>query len=307
MARVLVAGGAHLDREGRLFAPHVAGASNPGRWETHPGGGAFNAARNLARLGHAVTLVSPRGGDAAGEAVARAAVEAGIDDCPITFLDRATPSYSAIIEPDGNLVTALADMGLYDMVPARRLSTWHFREKLAAADVLLLDANLPADTLAYLAAAARARGLPVAGIAISPAKVLRFRDAVPALSFLFMNRNEARALTGIDDPGEAGFAPRLRALGLAAGAVTAGAGAVTAFAGPATVTLVPPPLDDVADVTGAGDALASGFLDAHLSGAGLETALLRGVALARLTATVRGPVRHDLGRVLLDAEVARFT
>jgi sugar/nucleoside kinase (ribokinase family) len=37
------------------------------------GGGVFNAARNLSRLGHQVTLVAPRGGDAAAEAVARAA------------------------------------------------------------------------------------------------------------------------------------------------------------------------------------------------------------------------------------------
>jgi len=305
MARILVVGGAHLDREGRLFAPHIAGASNPGRWETHAGGGAFNAARNLARLGHAVTLVSPRGGDAAGETVARAAEAAGIEDCPITFLDRATPSYSAILEPDGNLVTALADMQLYDMVPARRLSTRQFRARLAAAEFLLVDANLPADALAHLAAMARARGLPVAAIAISPAKVVRYEAALADLGFLFMNRNEARALTGLTEPGAQGFGPALRALGLSAGVVTAGGEAVTAFAGDESVTVVPPPLADIADVTGAGDALAAGFLDAHLARAGLGAALRRGIALARLTAAVRGPVRDDLTPALLDAESAR--
>jgi hypothetical protein len=114
MARILAIGGAHIDRTGRLSSPHRPGASNPGHWESTPGGGVFNAARNLARLGHRVALVSPRGGDAAAGQVAAAAREAGIEDCPLTFLDRATPSYTSILEPDGNLVTALADMALYD-------------------------------------------------------------------------------------------------------------------------------------------------------------------------------------------------
>lgn len=307
MACILVVGGAHVDREGRLFAPHIAGASNPGRWETHPGGGAFNAARNLARLGHQVTLVSPRGGDAAGEMVAAAAIDAGIEDCPITFLDRATPSYSAILEPDGNLVTALADMQLYDMVPARRLATWRFRARLDAADVLLMDANMPADTLTLLAEAARARGLVSAGIAISPAKIVRYSAALADLDFLFMNRNEARALTGRSEPGDGGWPEALRAKGLAGGAVTAGGEAVTVFTGAGTLTLEPPPLSNIADVTGAGDALAAGFLDAHLSGAGLSAALSRGIALARLTAGVRGPVRNDLTPALLAEAGAAFT
>lgn len=307
MARILVVGGAHLDREGRLFAPHIAGASNPGRWETHPGGGAFNAARNLARLGHRVTLVSPRGGDAAGEMVAEAALDAGIEDCPITFLDRATPSYSAILEPDGNLVTALADMQLYDMIPARRLATWRFRARLDDADVLLMDANMPADTLALLAGTARARGIISVGIAISPAKAVRFSAALAALDFLFMNRNEARALTGRSEPGDGGWPAALHEKGLAGGAVTAGSEAVTAFSGDEALTLTPPPLAAIADVTGAGDALVSGFLDAHLSGADISTALWRGIALARLTAAVRGPVRDDLTPTLLAEASAAFT
>ena len=63
MTNVLVCGGAHADRRGRIAGHTVPGASNPGAWFSEAGGGGFNAARNLARLGHAVTLISPRGGD----------------------------------------------------------------------------------------------------------------------------------------------------------------------------------------------------------------------------------------------------
>ena len=303
MARILAIGGAHIDRKGWLSAPHRPGASNPGHWQTEAGGGAFNAARNLSRLGHAVTLVAPRGGDTAADMVARAAEDAGIEDCPLTFLDRATPSYSAILEPDGNLVTALADMALYDLIPARRLLTSRLRKRLDDADLLLMDSNLPASTLTAMAEAASELGLPLAVIAVSPAKVVRWKQSLAKISCLAMNAAEAAALTGARAPSPDQWQSLLGKAGLAGGLVTAGAGPVAAFAalpsGPASTVLLPPPLDHLEDVVGAGDALASGYLDGWLSGGAMADNLSRGIALARLTALVRGPVRPDLSPDLL--------
>ncbi|MBC7283022.1 carbohydrate kinase family protein [Hoeflea sp.] len=299
MARVLAIGGAHIDRKGWLDGPHRPGASNPGRWEVEAGGGAFNAARNLARLGHRVTLVAPRGGDAAAEMVARAGADAGIEDCPLTFLDRATPSYSAILEPDGNLVTALADMALYDLIPARRLMTARLRQRLGAADLLLADSNLPESALAALADAAADIGLPLAVIAVSPAKVVRWRTSLRSIACLAMNAAEASALTGAQTATQGEWPSMLARAGLTGGLISAGAGPVAAFAQGATTVLAPPPLDELEDVTGAGDALASGYLDGWLAGGSLEDNLVRGIALARLTAAVRGPVRPDLSQALL--------
>ncbi len=303
MARILAIGGAHVDRKGWLSAPHRPGASNPGHWQAEAGGGAFNAARNLARLGHRVTLVAPRGGDAAAEMVARAADEAGIEDCPLTFLDRATPSYSAILEPDGTLVTALADMALYDLIPARRLLTSRLRKRLADADLLLMDSNLPESALSAMAEVASGLGLPLAVIAVSPAKVVRWKPSLARISCLAMNAAEAAALTGTRAQSPDQWQSLLGAAGLAGGLVTAGAGPVAAFAslpsGPASTVLLPPPLDQVRDVVGAGDALASGYLDGWLAGGSMADNLTRGIALARLTALVRGPVRPDLSPDLL--------
>ena len=305
MARILAIGGAHIDRKGWLDAAHRAGASNPGRWETEAGGGVFNAARNLARLGHEVALVAPRGGDAAADLVARAAADAGIEDCPLTFLDRATPSYSAILEPDGNLVTALADMALYDMVPARRLLSARLRKRLEQSDLLLADSNLPGATLSALAEAATAISLPLAVIAISPAKVVRWRESLASIACLAMNAAEAAALTGNPPSGDpAQTTADLRRMGLAGGLISAGAGPVMAFAHDLpSVVLAPPPLDGLSDVTGAGDALAAGYLDGWLAGGTMADNLVRGIALAQLTAAVRGPVRADLSPALLASTV----
>ncbi|SOE08567.1 sugar/nucleoside kinase (ribokinase family) [Hoeflea halophila] len=307
MATIVVIGGAHIDRKGWLSAPHRPGASNPGHWHTEPGGGAFNAARNLVRLGHQVSLVAPRGGDAAADLVARAAEEAGMEDCPLTFLDRATPSYSAILEPDGNLVTALADMALYDMVPARRLLSARLRKRLAAADLLLADSNLPETALAALADAACELDLPLAVIAVSPAKVVRWKSSLGKITCLAMNSAEAAALTGRQAGTSGAWVSHLAQTGLRGGLITAGSDPVTAFTtspqdrdqGRQVITLQPPPLDQLQDVTGAGDALASGYLDGLLAGGSLQSNLVRGIALARLTTGVCGPVRLDLSQAML--------
>lgn len=304
MARILAVGGAHIDRTGRLDAPHRPGASNPGHWESVPGGGVFNAARNLARLGHQVTLVSPRGGDGEAELVAKAASAAGLEDCPLTFLDRATPSYTSILEPDGNLVTALADMALYDLIPARRLLTSRFKARLERCDLVLADANLPESALTGLAEAAHARGVPVAAIAVSPAKVVRWKPGLAHLALLAMNSAEASTLTGISPEHPTELRQALMADGLASGLISAGAGPVLAFGEDQAVMLAPPPLDHLSDVTGAGDALASGYLDGWLAGGTLSDNLIRGIALARLTASVRGPVRTDLSPELLAQALA---
>lgn len=285
---ILVMGGAHVDRRGRIAGETAPGASNPGAWFVEAGGGAFNAARNLARLGHTVRLVSPRGGDSDGDIVAAAAQAAGVEDAPFIFLDRATPSYTAIIERDGNLVIALADMELYRFFSPRRLQQRAVRDAMDAAGLILTDANLPAETLAAMTQAANTAGVPIAGIAISPAKVVRFRESLSALAFLFMNEAEARTLTGEapDDPSD--WPKALRATGLTAGIVTRGGRGVIAFDETSAALVIPPDIPALGDVTGAGDSLASGFLSAWTGGAAIGDALRHGVAAAAIT--VRSPL-----------------
>ena len=302
--RILVLGGAHLDRRGRIFGDTSMGASNPGGWVEEIGGGAFNVARTLARLGHHVTMVSPRGGDATAEAVARAAEAAGVVDRPFVFLDRATPSYTAILERDGNLVIALADMDLYRFFGPRRLRVRALREEITNADMIVCDANLPADTLTALAAQAKQAGLPVAGIAISPAKVVRYRDALPDLAWLFMNAAEAAALSGKRVGAIEEWPGILREGELQAAVVTNGGLPLAAYVEGETCTLAPPPLAEVADVTGAGDALAAGTLDALLRGLPLKNALTRGIAASRLTLRSPHAVAPDLSLEILEQEAA---
>ncbi len=280
---ICVFGGAHIDRRARIAGVTAPGASNPGTWFEEAGGGGFNAARTLARLGHTVHMVSARGGDAQGEMVAQAAEDAGVVDCPFIFLDRKTPSYTAILENDGNLVIALADMDLYRLFSPRRLRQRATRELLAGSGVVISDANLPAETIASLVAASSEQGKIVTGIAISPAKVVRYAGSLDGMTFLFMNQAEARALTGGDVSSPEEWPGRLQAVGLGGGVVTRGGEPAIAFQGKTAVSVAPPALDALGDVTGAGDALAAGFLSAFIRGEDLGSCLRHGIAAAGIT------------------------
>lgn len=279
--KLLAVGGAHIDRRGQLSVDFVPGASNPGTMREDVGGGAFNAARNAVRRGATVALLSLRGGDAAGDTVARAITAAGIADLSAVFLDRATPSYTAILGRDGDVIAALADMALYELAFAKQMRRSKLREALASADAVFCDANLPAQALDTLTASAA--GKPIFAIAISPAKAVRLAGLLPRLSCLFLNRREAAALAGIGpDADGTTLVHALKALGLKGAVITQGSAPLIGFDASGVVSLTPPPARTVADVTGAGDALAGTTAVALLRGLPLAEAMREGVAAAML-------------------------
>jgi len=279
--KLLAVGGAHVDRRGQVSGIFVPGASNPGSMAEEVGGGVFNALRNAVNRGIAASLLSVRGGDGAGDMVARAVLASGITDLSAVFLDRATPSYTALLDRDGEVIAGLADMGLYEKAFPKQLSRSKAREAVAAADAVLTDANVPAQGLARLVAIAR--GKPVFAIAISPAKVGRLADSLAGVSCLFMNRAEASSLSGLPrDASAAALAERLTTLGLVSGVVTAGAQPVVGFDAAGVFSIVPPVPGTVADVTGAGDALAGVTIAALMRGKQLRAAVREGIAAAIL-------------------------
>lgn len=301
----LAIGGAHVDRRARTLGKVIAGASNPGLWISEAGGAALNVGSALALLGNQVRLIAPRGGDSEGELVAAAAVRAGIDDCPVTYLDRATATYTAILDSDGSLVVAVADMAIYDVFGPRQVQRRRLREAIAAAHLVIIDANLPAPTLGAIARHCKDAGIPLAAIGISPAKVVRLAECAENLAVVFMNEAEAAAFCGsrAAQPGE--WPALLSSHGLAAGVITRG-GAPAVIFEQGRRWLLPCLEDiDIVDVTGAGDAFAAATLDALSRSLPLAEAARFGVAAAALTLAQPTAVWHGLDRATLEATAFR--
>jgi sugar/nucleoside kinase (ribokinase family) len=278
---ILAVGGAHIDRRGQVSGSYVPAASNPGTMREDVGGGVFNALRSVVRRGVSGSLLSVRGGDAAAETVSSAIARAGIADLSVVFLDRTTPSYTALIDRDGELIVGFADMALYDLAFPKQIRRAKVREAIAATDAILCDANLPSAALERLAM--QAAGKPIFAIAISPAKVVWLMPVLGSLAVLFMNRREAGALAGLSgEAGEQDLVDGLRRAGLKSGVVTAGGAPVLGFDGESLFSITPPAPRRIADVTGAGDALTGATVAALLKGLPLRTALREGIAASIL-------------------------
>lgn len=264
-----------------MAGPYVAAASNPGTMREEVGGGAFNALRNAVRHGVGGTILSLRGGDLAGDAVSRAVADSGIIDLSVTFIDRTTPSYTALLDAEGELIAGFADMDLYESCFSRQMRRRSVRDAIANSCAVLCDANLPADVLISLAALTGEK--PLYGVAISPAKVSRFIPILPQLQCLFMNIREAQVVTGEVSTNPITLVHALKRKGLSSAVVTAGGDILAGLDSTGIFEVKIPPATNVADVTGAGDSVAGTTTACLMRGLPLREAVRHGIAAASLT------------------------
>ncbi len=291
--RIVVAGACHLDRKALAGGDYVLGASNPVSVATCPGGVAHNVAQNLHRLGCDVELVTRLGQDAEGDAVAAILSTPRLGNTGVSRSATAPTAFHLIVlQPDGEMLVAVADMRIYDEITPALLSA--LPPAVWACAAIFADCNLPAETLEFLAGLRRQdRRLAVNGV--SPAKVVRLTGRLSACDLLCVNRREAAALLGQNPEGlrAAEAARQLRDRGVAEVVMTLGAEGACFAAGDQVVSL-PAPAARLVDVTGAGDALGAVFLEGRLCGLDLETAGRRALAAAHLTVEAAESVSPQL-------------
>ncbi|WEX11636.1 PfkB family carbohydrate kinase [Chelativorans sp. AA-79] len=272
-------GGAHIERFGHIRGTYAPDAFNPGTMRESVGGSALLAARAAAQRGLRVKLMSLRGGDAAGLQVAAAIENAGIEDCSAVFLDRATPSSTAILTQDGSLAAGLDDMALYEFGFPKLLRPRRIRDGVAEADAVLCEAEMPSQALELLAGLAGAK--PIFALAVSAAKSVRLMPVLGRLSYLFMNRQEACRLAGLppEMPARAA-AEALAAHGLAAGVITDGGKPVLCFETARFHEIAP--FQANTDEGGSSNVLAGAAIAALMRGLQLPEAIREGTAAAKL-------------------------
>ncbi len=301
--KVVCFGACHLDRKAQAARPFVTAASNPVAIESCFGGVARNVAENLGRLGVRAVLVSRIGEDAEGLAVLES-----LDNLPIdhSHLSRSATSPTAFhliaLEPEGEMLVAVADMRIYDEIEPIVLQ--QLPDDLWSAEAIFADCNLPPESLAYIAAKAGA-SCPLAVNGVSPAKVLRCKAVLSETAFLFVNLQEAMALVG-ESGGDAtpeAAAAALRALGVGEVVITLGAEGLL-VAGAQTCQRLESLPGPLRDVTGAGDALAAAYLEARLRDLAPEAAAARALAAARLTVDCAESVCPDLSLEKLERMTA---
>ena len=306
---VVVMGGANVDVHARSSAPLVGGTSNPGATTLGSGGVARNVAENLARLGTPARLVAGVGRDPLGDQLLAGTAAAGVDVSLVHRTAAATGTYTAVLDADGELVVAVADMAAADELgpdDVRRAT-----DALATASLLVLDGNLGEAAVTTALALAAEHGVPVVLDPVSVPKAERLRPVLARGHRWFAvtpNRGELAALTGLPTGTDAEVdraVAELHGLGVehvwvrlgAGGSLFSGAGA-----GPTAWLPVVPGM--VVDVTGAGDAMLAAFCHTVLAGRSpLESARF-GHAAAALTVADPHAVRPDLSADLVEQALA---
>ena len=258
---VAVYGGANLDIQARCRAPYRPGDSNPGTSSMAAGGVGRNIAENLARLGLATELVTVFGGDESASYLADRCRAAGIEVGRSLILpDADTPRYLCILDADGSLVGAVAAMDALERFdPARLAERYGPGDE---ADIVVIDANLPADTIA--AAARRWKDKPLLLDPVSVAKAGKAAAVAGSFSIVKPNRFEARILLGqpadeagpgSSDPLESAMASAMALLDLGVGEAFVSLGPLgLLWAGKGGAGIARPLALPVVNVSGAGDA-----------------------------------------------------
>lgn len=192
--RVIVAGGVNVDIGGTSNNALVMKDSNPGIIHTSFGGVGRNIAHNMKLLDLDVSLMTAIGEDYNGQLIRSSCAEYGIDISDALLVKGASSStYMFINNPDGDMAVALNDMRICE-----HLTPMYFGGKLDVinnADVLVVDCNLPAQSIKYLAENAQ---IPVFVDMVSSIKAM---SAVPVLDKLYAikaNKAEASALSEVD-------------------------------------------------------------------------------------------------------------
>lgn len=301
---VAVIGGANVDVKCVLTASAVMHTSNPGRSSSSLGGVARNIAENLARLRVRACLVTAVGDDAFGERVLSDTAKAGVNVRHALRFPQGTGTYTAVLDPSGELVIAVAAMSVMEELTRERLMD--VRDVITAAAIVVVDCNVPEDALAFVLATCADADVPVLVEPVSVPKAARLRACLrrgARVTLATPNRDELSALTGMTVTSDAELLQAtqcLRDAGVRGVWVRLGArgGLLCTPTGTHWIPAFPVP---VVDVTGAGDASLAGFASALLSGHAPERAARYGHAAAALTITTHHTVHPDLSPEVLES------
>lgn len=287
----MVVGGANIDVKAHSSRPVVPATSNPGTTTLSPGGVGRNVAEVLGRLGTPTALVAAVGADAFGDRVLEATAAAGVDTSGVRRTAERTGTYTAVLDADGELVAAVADMAATEQLAPADLDA--AEAVIGAARLVVLDGNLATPTLARAADLARAAGVRVV---VEPVSVPKARRLAPLLR---ADRPVYLATPNADELAALGGLAELHERGVECVWVRQGARGSTLSAGGSSTTIPAVPVAEVLDVTGAGDAMLAGFCHALLAGAEPAEAAAYGHAAAALTVASPHTVRPDLTDALV--------
>jgi pseudouridine kinase len=303
--RIIVVGASALDIKGRGGGVWLSHSKNPGRIELAAGGVARNIAENLARLGLETILLTALNTNAYSQLIVRKTMSAGVNLDHALHDDSGRQAiFMAFLNQRGDMEAAVSDMSILELISPDYIgSKAHLFDD---ARFVVLDADIPEDTLSLCLDLAEERDIPTCIEPVSVAKARGMVPFLPRVSLVTPNREEAEVLVdrpvsgarGIIDAGE-----MLLERGVRKVVITLGPEGVYAaseeFRG-----FIPSISTVVIDSIGAGDALVAGTIFGLLEGKAFSDSVRTGIAAATLSITSGESVSPELSSDALERVLA---
>ena len=280
MAYIAVAGGVNVDIGARPFQKLRAKDSNPGRVQTSFGGVGRNIAHNLHLLGVKTELLTAMGIDSYAHALTKSCEALGIGiSHTLRVPEIGTSIYLYVCDEQGEMNLAVSDMAICERISPDYLASE--LDVLNGAALVVADANLPAESLAYLAEHV---AVPLFADPVSAAKAEKLPAILPRIHTLKPNAREAELLSGVpvvDRESARRAARKLIDLGVKRVFLSLGREGVLAAAEDETVWQPAIP-SERKNTTGAGDALMAAVAWAWMRGESLSRTAALGAAAASI-------------------------
>jgi ribokinase len=270
-------------------------------FHTAPGGKGANQAVAAAHLGAQVSIIGRVGDDAFANSLLENLASAGVDHKLVTRdLENATGVALIVVDDNGENSIVVASGANMHLTPADVESA---EEAIAAADVLLLQLEVPLETVTRAAELARAHQVTVV-LNPAPARALP-TELLSLVDFLIPNETETALLSGMPVASQVEIeaaAKSLRDLGVGNVILTLGErGAL--LTGAFQSEVYPSFKVKPVDTTAAGDAFLGGFAVALGEGKSLSDAIRFGNAAGALATTRLGaqpslPTRAEVEKLI---------
>lgn len=298
MSRIIVVGSSNVDLTAKMQTlPRPGETLRVSSFLQTNGGKGANQAVAAGRLGADVAFLTCVGNDSYGKQLKAQFEKDGIDTSAMKSVD-GVPTGTALIFVDEKAENCIAVVpGANDELKPEDIDS--AKELISKADYLVLQLEIPIETVERSIALASAAGVKVI---LDPAPMREFSpEAYKGLYLITPNATEAEKLTGVkveDADGAKTAAQKLMAMGVANVIVTLGSkGSFVCTASGST--FVPALKVDAVDTTAAGDVFNGALVTALSEGKTLEQAAefatkASAVSVTRPGAQISAPFRNEI-------------
>ena len=290
MKKIVVIGAMNIDILATADPLHLHDSSI-GSIQTSYGGVGRNIAENIARLGIPVHLCSVIGDDSFGVSMLAHAKDVGINVSLVDIIkSKRTSSYLSVSNHE-DMVVGVNDMDITNSM--NRAWADKYLPLLEQFDVVIIEPNIPQDTLSYLIESLADKNIIVDPV--SAAKAPRLLPSLPNISVIKCNAMELRELSKVDDVKKG--MNDLLSHGVTRVIVTQGKNDIYE-ATTDSFHVYTPPLTEIVNVTGAGDAFTAGIAAGIALNLTNEQQIELAMKMSRITlqsaTTVSEQITHEL-------------